>query len=147
MDIQIPHNSTKLHLAPCMRIVFCVCRLGPSHTSKQNFLSLILLIPFAKLMNQNNSICRHHIFYPLWLGPPFPNNGSTLKPKVGLEPNLMKIDLRKVFVENITYFWRNNFFFWKRTATRNPRVCACIHTYLYTHLSHTYAHPYMGMCT
>ena len=64
-NLHIPYNSTKLHLAPCMRIVFCVCRLGPSHTSKQNFLSLILLIPLAKLMNQNNSICRHHIFYPL----------------------------------------------------------------------------------
>ena len=86
-NLQIPHNSTKLHLAPCMRIVFCVCRLGPSHTSKQNFLSLILLIPLAKLMNQKRGICRHRILYPLRFGPPFSNDAQTLRPRDSLEPN------------------------------------------------------------
>ena len=32
-------------------------------------------------------VCRHHILYPLQLGPPFPNNTRTLRPKVNLEPN------------------------------------------------------------
>ena len=40
-------------------------------------------------------ICRHLIVYPLQLGPLFPNDGSSLRPKVGFWPNLMKIDLRK----------------------------------------------------
>ena len=51
--------------------------------------------------------CRHCILYPLRLEPPFPNDDSTLKPKVGLGPNFVKIDSRKVFMENITYFWKN----------------------------------------
>ena len=38
---------------------------------------------------------------------------------VGLRPNQMKIDLKKVFVENITYFW-------KRKAVGNPK---CAHAY------------------
>ena len=51
-NIGIPQNSSVLHLAPCMRDVCCVHRLGLSRTSKQNVLSLILLIPLAKLINQ-----------------------------------------------------------------------------------------------
>jgi len=50
------------------------------------------------------SIYRHHILYPLQLGPLLPNNVRILKPKVSLGPSQMKIDLRKVFMENITYF-------------------------------------------
>ena len=53
-------------------------------------------------------------FYtPLRLGPLFPNDVKILKPNVGLGPNQMKIDLRKVFVENITYFWKNKSIFGK----------------------------------
>ena len=37
-------------------------------------------------------------------------------------------------MENITYFWKNKTIFEKKKkkkkkATRNPRVCACRHTY------------------
>ena len=72
-----------------MRDVCHVHGLGPSHTSKQNVLSFLLLIPLAKLMNQKRSICRHRILYPLQLGPPFPNDVEILKSKVGLGPNQM----------------------------------------------------------
>ena len=73
-DIQIPRNSSKLHPAPCIHDVCCVHRLGPSYTSKQNVLFLILLILLTKLTNQKRDICRHLILYPLQLGPPFPND-------------------------------------------------------------------------
>ena len=86
-DIRIPRNSFELHPAPCMRDVCHVRRLCTSFTSKQNVLSLILLIPLAKLMNQKRGICRHHILYPLQLGPLFPNDARTLRPKASLEPN------------------------------------------------------------
>ena len=104
MDIRIPCNSTELHPAPCMRAVCCMCGLGPSCMSKQNVMFLILLIPLAELTIKKD-ICRHHILCPLRLGPLFPNDGSTLRPKVCLGSNQMKIDLRKVIVESITYFW------------------------------------------
>ena len=42
LDIQIPCNSLKLHPALCMHDVCHVHGLGPSYTSKQNVLSLIL---------------------------------------------------------------------------------------------------------
>ena len=51
-DIRIPQNSAELQLATCMRVVFHMRRLGPSSTSKQNVLSLILLIPLVELMNK-----------------------------------------------------------------------------------------------
>ena len=70
-----------------MRDVCHVHRLGPSHTLKQNVLSLILLIPLVKLTNQKMGICRHHILYPLRLGLPFYNDVEILRPKVGLGPN------------------------------------------------------------
>ena len=47
-------------------------------------LSLILLIPLAK---QKMDICRNRILYPLWLGPPFPNDAQALRPNASLEPN------------------------------------------------------------
>ena len=78
------------------------------------------------------SKCRHCILYPLQLGPPFSNDGSTLKPKVGLGPNQMKIDLKKVFVENITYFWKNKNIFGKErpqeTLSVHTHTCVCICT-------------------
>ena len=57
----------------------------------------------------------------------------------------MKIDLRKVFVENITYFWKNNTIFGKE---RLLETLECVHAYTHTH-THTHAmhtHAY-GMCT
>ena len=51
-DIQILHNSVELHPTPCMHVVYCMCGLGLSHTSKQNVLSLILLISLSELTNQ-----------------------------------------------------------------------------------------------
>ena len=92
----------KLHPAPCMNVMCRVYRLGLNRTSKQNVLSLILLISLAELTNQKRGICKHRILYLLRLGPPFPNDGKILKPKVGLGPNHIEIDLRKVFLENIT---------------------------------------------
>ena len=50
--------------------------------------------------------CRHHILYPLRLKPLFSNDVRILKPMVGLGPNQVKIDLRKVFMEIIIYFWK-----------------------------------------
>ena len=70
-----------------MRVVCHMRRLGLSHMSKQNVLSLILLIPLVKLTNQKKGIYRYCILYPLRLGPPFPNDGKILKPKVGLGPD------------------------------------------------------------
>ena len=98
-NIQIPRNFVELHPAPCMRVVFYMRKLGSSHMLKQNVLPLFLLILLAKLTNQNKGICRHLILYPLRLGPPFSNDSSTLRPKVGLGSNQMKIDLRK-------YLWK-----------------------------------------
>ena len=86
-NIRIPRSSPELPRTPCMRDVCHVRGLGPSHTSKQNVLSLILLILSAKLTNQKKGICRHYILYPLQLGPLFPNNAQTLRPKTNLEPN------------------------------------------------------------
>ena len=88
-DIRIPHNSLELHPAPCMRDVCYVRWLGPSCKSKQNVLSLILLLPLAKLTNQKRGICRHRILYPLRLRLPFPNVARIPRPKVSLGPNQM----------------------------------------------------------
>ena len=49
--------------------------------------------------------CRHRIYTPYDSGPPFSNDGSNLRPKVGLGSNEMKIDLGKVFMKITTYFW------------------------------------------
>ena len=88
-DIRIPCNSSDLHPAPFICDVCRVHRLGLSRTSKQNVLSLILLIPFAKLMNQKRSIYRHCILYPLRLRPPFLNDAQIPRRKASLEPNQM----------------------------------------------------------
>ena len=46
----------------------------------------------------------NHILYSLRLGLPFPINVGILKPKVGLEPDHIEIDLRKVFLEKYNSF-------------------------------------------
>ena len=86
-EILIPHNSPELHPTPCMCDVCRVHGLGLNRTSKQNVLSLILLILLAKLENQKRGICRHRILYPLQLEPPFPNDTQTLRLKASLEHN------------------------------------------------------------
>ena len=78
----------ELHPFPCMHIICCVCGLGPSCTSKQNVLSLIILILLAELTNQKRGIYRHRILYPLQLKPLFPNDVGILKPKVHLGPKV-----------------------------------------------------------
>ena len=87
LDIRITRNSLELHPIPCMHDVCRVRGLSPSHMSKQNILSLILLILLVKLTNQKRGICRHQILYPLQLWPLFPNDARTLRPKAILEPN------------------------------------------------------------
>ena len=84
-------------------------------------------------MNQKRGISRHRILYPLRLGSSFPNDGSTLKPKVGLGPNQLKIDLRKVFMKNIAYYWKNKTIFGKETSLETLKcahayTCMCTHT-------------------
>ena len=85
-----------------MRAICSVRGLGLSHTSKKNVFSLILLILLAELTNQKRGIYRHCILCPIQLRPPFPNDVGILRPKVGLGPNQIEIDLRKVFSKNIT---------------------------------------------
>ena len=85
LDIQIPYSSLELHPTPCMHDVCCVHGLGSSRMSKQNVLSLILLIPSTKLTNQKMGICRDYILYPLQFGPLFSNDAQTLRPKANLE--------------------------------------------------------------
>ena len=77
-DIRIPCNSTELHL------VCSVHGLSLSRMSKQNVLSLILLILLVKLMNQKRGICKHCILYHLRPELPFLNDVEILKPNVGL---------------------------------------------------------------
>jgi len=64
-NIRIPRSFLELRPARCMRDVCRVRGLGPSRTSKQNVLSLILLIPSAKFTNQKRGIYRHRILYSL----------------------------------------------------------------------------------
>ena len=85
LDIRIPCNSLELHPTSCMHDVCHMHRLSPSCMSKKKKnLSLILLIPLAK---QKMDICRHCILYPLWHGPPFPNDAQALRPNASLGLN------------------------------------------------------------
>ena len=88
-DIRIPHNSLELHPSLCLGDVCRVYGLGPSRMSKQNILSLILLVPLKKLTNKKRGIRRHRILYSLQLGPPFPNDVEILRSKIRLGPNQM----------------------------------------------------------
>ena len=130
MDIRIPSDFEELHLALCMRVVCHVRGLGPSHTTKQNVFSLILLILLVNLMNQKRGIYRHLILYPLRLGPPFPNDAEILRLKVGLGIIRLQIDLRGVTMKNIIFYEQINLFL-ETKGHRNPR--------------HAYA--YMRLCT
>ena len=102
-DIWIPHNSSELHLTPCMRDVCHVHGLGPNCISKQNVLSLILLILLMKLTNQKRGIYRHRILYSLQLKPSFPINAEILRFKVVLGPNQMLNWLEKCWNEKYNF--------------------------------------------
>ena len=77
-------------------------------------------------------------FVPLMIGPLFPNHVEVLKPKVGLGPNQIEIDLRKTFLENITLLFNKISYFWKIKTRKTlghvyaySRMCmhaSCMHT-------------------
>ena len=96
-------------------------------------------------------MCRQHILYPFRLEPLYPNDIRTLRLKVGLEPNQMKIDLRKVFMENIIIFWNIKLFL-ERKATkilRHAHTYTCMRTHaqaLRTHAHYMYAHTQACTC-
>ena len=80
--------------------------------------------------NLHSHCYRHRILYPLQLEPPFPTDVGILKPKVGLGPNQIEIDLRKFSRKNITLFGLIKlFFFWKVKTME-----ALGHAYAYTHM-------------
>ena len=91
------------------------------------------------------------ILYPLRLGPLFSNDDGILKPKVGLRPNRIEIDLRKCFWKNITLFGLIELLLFLNKDHRNPRACVRIHAYAHACSSSTcacfmHAYAYMGMC-
>ena len=53
---RISHNSTMLHLAPCMRVIYCVRGLGPSHTTNC-FVSYFFIFLFF-IFGQSSQIKR-----------------------------------------------------------------------------------------
>ena len=72
------------------------------------------------------------------------NDVRTLKPKIGLESDQMKIDLKRVFMENKAYFGSIKLFLEKKDH-ENPRACICTHAYAYACSISAYA--YMCMRT
>ena len=84
-----------------LQVAFPMCERLPSSNYEEKKIFNDLGLHYEKIYACN---CKHCILYPLQLGPPFLNDDSTLKPKVSLGTNQMKNDLRKVFMENITYF-------------------------------------------
>ena len=122
---RIPHNSLELHLTPCMCIVCHMRGLSLSCMSKQNVLSLFLLIPLTKLTNQKKGNYRHLIWYPLWPKPLFSNDDITWRPKVDLGSNLVKFDLRD-------YFWKRKSVGKTQSMLMHTHICAsmlevCVH--------------------
>jgi len=63
LDIRILHSFSELQPTPCMHVVCHMLGLGLSCTSKQNILSLFLLISLVKLTNQKRGNYRHLILY------------------------------------------------------------------------------------
>ena len=76
--------------------------------------------------------CRHLILYHLRLGPPFRNDNITLRSKVDLGPNLVKIDLKNYLWRKQNYFWKNKPIFGKERLLETLSVCThtrvCSHT-------------------
>ena len=84
--------------------------------------------------------CRHCILYLLRLDPLFPIVVQILKPKVGLGPNQIEIDLRKVFLGKYNSFMNQISYFWKRNATKTQ---ACVHIHMYARMLQTCVHMRM----
>ena len=78
-------------------------------------------------------------FVPLSTRAPVPNDVEILKPKVGLGPNQIEIDLRKLFQENYNSYYEQDELFLKNKDKGNPRACARIHTYAHAYSSFVYA--------
>lgn len=85
-----------------MHVVFSVRGLGSSCTSKHCFISYSFNFVRGAHESKEGHMQTLHL-YPLRLGLPFPNDVRNLRPKVGSRPNQMKVDLRKVFMENINF--------------------------------------------
>ena len=92
--------------------------LGPMYYSCS---TLILLVHHTYY----SPYCRHCILYLLRLDPLFPIVVQILKPKVGLGPDQIEIDLRKMFPKNYNSFMNQISYFWKIKGHGNPRVCVC----------------------
>ena len=149
LDIWISRTFAEL-LPPHVCVLCHVRGLGPSHMLKQNVLSLNLLILLVDLTNQKRGICRHRILYPLRLGLPFSNDGKILKSKVGLGPDQIEIDLRKIFYGKYNSFisWIKLFLERKKNVTKTlghayVDTCMCTHAPdLRTHASCIRAHTW-----
>ena len=101
--------------------------------------------------NLHSHCYRHRILYPLQLEPPFPNDVGILKPKVGLGPNQIEIDLRKCSWKNITLFGLIKLFFLESKDYGSPRACVRIHAYVQACSSSAcacfmHAYTYTGIC-
>ena len=59
----------------------------------------------------------------------FPNDVEILKSKVGLGPDHIEIDLRKVFSKKYNFFHELNKSIFRKLRLRNPRACVHIHAY------------------
>ena len=70
-----------------MHNVYHVCGLGPSRTSKQNVLSLILLISLVKLKNKKKGVSVDTAFCTLYDSDPCSPIILNSKTNVGLGPN------------------------------------------------------------
>ena len=126
-------SHTTLGVAPCPVYVCCLpCAwVGlESYVEKKLFASY----SFDSISGAHESKERYlqtlH-FVPLTTRAPVPNDVEILQPKVGLGPNQIKIDLRKMFQENITLFMNKISYFWKIKTkeslrhVQHPHVCAC----------------------
>ena len=61
----------------------------------------------------------------------FPNDVEILKSKVGLGPDQIEIDLRKVFSKKYNFFHELNKSIFRKLRPRNPKACVHIHAYVH----------------
>ena len=125
LGVWIPHNSFELNLTPCMCIVCHMRGLSSSRMSKQNVLSLFLLIPLTKLTNQKKGNCRHLIWYPLMTQASVPQWQHHSEAQGWFRAQSCEIWLERLFLE-------------KKKCRKNPK-----HASAYTRMrKHTWS-----MCT
>ena len=86
-------------------------------------------ITLSFLLNTIIGTCRHHILYPLWPSPLFPNNAEILKPKVGLGPDQILNWLEEVFYGKYNSFMNKIKLFLENKDHENPRAA-----YAYTRM-------------